>query len=225
MQCPHCLQHFHERSTYTAIAQNIDQLWWIVSHTQCAACEQSIIDLGKTSSVHAGPQGPVVVVSSILPSRMMVYPRTISRSPIPSEVPPEFTADYAEACRVLPDSEKASAALSRRCLQQLLREKVVVKKDDLSKEIQQVLDSHQLPSYLADDLDAIRNIGNFGTHPIKSQHTGEIVDVEPGEAEWSLDVLEGLFDFYFVQPMRAKAKRDALDAKLLAMAKPPMKSP
>jgi hypothetical protein len=38
--------------------------------------------------------------------------------------------------------------------------------------------------------------------------------VEPGEAEWTLDVLEILFDFYFVQPARLKAKRDALNKKL-----------
>jgi hypothetical protein len=33
-------------------------------------------------------------------------------------------------------------------------------------------------------LDAIRTIGNFAAHPIKSTSSGEIVDVEPGEAEW-----------------------------------------
>jgi len=126
---------------------------------------------------------------------------------------------------VLPDSEKASAALSRRCLQYLLREKAGIKKGDLANEIQQVLDSRQLPSHLADDLDAIRNIGNFAAHPLKSTNTGEIVDVEPQEAEWLLNLLEQFFDFYFVQPSRAKAKRDALNAKLQSIGKHPMKSP
>ena len=122
------------------------------------------------------------------------------------------------------DSEKASAALSRRCLQYLLREKAGIKKDDLAKEIQQVLDSKQLPTHLADDLDAIRNIGNFAAHPLKATNTGEIVDVEPQEAEWLLTVLEGLFDFYFVQPARAKARREGLNIKLQTLGKPPMKT-
>jgi hypothetical protein len=91
---------------------------------------------------------------------------------------------------VLPDSEKASAALSRRCLQHLLREKAGIKPGNLANEIQQVLDSKQLPSHLADDLDAIRNIGNFATHPLKSTNTGEIVEVEPHEAEWLLNLVE-----------------------------------
>ena len=95
----------------------------------------------------------------------------------------------------------------------------------MANEIQQVLDSKQLPGHLAEDLDAIRNIGNFAAHPIKSTHTGEIVEVEPQEAEWLLNLLEGLFDFYFVQPARAKAKREALNAKLQAAGRPPMKRP
>ena len=47
--------------------------------------------------------------------------------------------------------------------------------------------------------------------------------VDPDEAEWNLDVLESLFDFYFVQPARAKAKRDALNKKLTDAGKPPLK--
>jgi hypothetical protein len=140
-------------------------------------------------------------------------------------VPIKFSLDYTEACLVLADSEKASAALSRRCLQHLLREKLKVKRGDLATEIQQVLDARSLPTHLAEDLDAIRNIGNFAAHPLKSTNTGEVVDVEPHEAEWLLTVLEGLFDFCFVQPARAQAKRDALNLKLQAIGKPPMKSP
>jgi len=49
--------------------------------------------------------------------------------------------------------------------------------------------------------------------------------VEPGEAEWNLDVLESLFDFYYVQPARLQAKRAALDKKLAEAGKPPMKKP
>ena len=51
------------------------------------------------------------------------------------------------------------------------------------------------------------------------------MEVEPKEAEWLLNWLDGLFDFYFVQPARAKARRDALNAKLQDAGKPPMKQP
>jgi len=59
---------------------------------------------------------------------------------------------------------------------------------------------------------------------LKDTSTNEILPVEPHEAEWNLEVLEGLFDFFYVQPAKAKARRAALDAKLAAAGKPPMKS-
>ncbi|NQT94562.1 MAG: DUF4145 domain-containing protein [Lentisphaerae bacterium] len=153
----------------------------------------------------------------------MAVPRGYSRSPIPKDVPTEFAEDYAESCAVLADSPKASAALSRRCLQHILREKAGVKKGNLADEIQQILDSGSLPSHLAESLDAIRNIGNFAAHPIKSTASGEVIDVELGEAEWNLDVLEAMFDYFFVQPAILKRKRDALNAKLKEAGKPEMK--
>jgi hypothetical protein len=124
---------------------------------------------------------------------------------------------------VLPDSSKASAALSRRCLQNLLREAAKVKPGNLADEIQQVIDGKSLPSQLAEAIDAVRNIGNFAAHPLKSQSTGEILPVEPEEAEWNLDVLESLFDFYFVQPAILAKKCDALNIKLSDAGKKPMK--
>jgi hypothetical protein len=129
-------------------------------------------------------------------------------------VPPPFSTDWKEACLVFTDSPKASAALSRRCLQQVLVEKAGVKKRDLYDQIQDVLDAKVLPSHLAEAIDSVRAVGNFAAHPIKSQSSGAVVEVEPGEAEWNLDTLEGLFDFFFVQPERLRRKRAALEAKL-----------
>ena len=124
---------------------------------------------------------------------------------------------------MLPDSAKASAALSRRLLQTILRDYGKVKQGDLNSEIDQILKASTLPTHLAEGIDAVRVLGNFAAHPIKSTNTGEIVDVEPGEAEWLLDVLEGLFDFYFVQPALLKRKRDELNTKLRDAGKPPLK--
>jgi hypothetical protein len=63
-------------------------------------------------------------------------------------------------------------------------------------------------------VDAIRNIGNFAAHPMKSKTSGEVLPVEPGEAEWNLDALDALFDFFFVQPETIRKKREALNQKL-----------
>ena len=102
----------------------------------------------------------------------MIFPRGPARSALPSVVEEKFAADYREACIVLADSPKASAALSRRCLQMLLREKGGVKRGDLNSEIDQILNSKSLGSNLAGAIDAIRVIGNFAAHPMKSTNSG-----------------------------------------------------
>jgi hypothetical protein len=57
-----------------------------------------------------------------------------------------------------------------------------------------VITQKLVSSALAEQLDAVRHKGNFAAHPTKSASSGDIMDVEPGEAEWNLDVLDGLFE-------------------------------
>jgi hypothetical protein len=192
---------------------------WFLEQSTCPACNRFVIML--VSKVAQELAGHVIAGKEI--SRYLVRPRSNLRPSPPKEVPEEFASDYREAAAVLADSPKASAALSRRCLQHLIREKSGIKKPDLAKEIDELISSKALPSHLSDAVDAVRNIGNFAAHPIKATATGEVLPVEPGEAEWTLDVLDGLFDFYFVQPALLKARRDALNAKLASANKPPVK--
>lgn len=211
MKCPHCLESFFE-DWVTSNLEFDNEYKWYLEKTTCPTCHKFIIKLLRH------PKG---IPSKI--NEFLVYPKTSTRASLSSDVPEKYSKDYKEACLVIADSPKASAALSRRCLQHILREEAKVKHGDLSNEIQQVIDSTKLPSHLSESIDAIRNIGNFAAHPIKNTNTGEIVDVEEGEAEWLLDVLEALFDFFFIQPSLTKKKRAALDKKLQEVGKSPMK--
>jgi hypothetical protein len=150
-----------------------------------------------------------------------IWPRAVERRVEP-EVPSHIAGDYSEAAAVLALSPKASAALSRRCLQAVLRE-AGTKKKDLADQIEEVLPL--LPHDIAQNVDLIRTTGNFAAHPIKSNQTGMIVAVEPHEAEFNLDVLDDLFEYYYVRPARAAAKRAAHEAKLKGAGKPPLKKP
>jgi hypothetical protein len=154
----------------------------------------------------------------------IIFPTSGPRR-VSEEVPDDLTADYVEACAVLPISTKASAALSRRILQQVLVDHYLISRKDLAAQIDEFIKLPDVPSYLAEAVDAVRQVGNLAAHPIKNQHTGEIVPVELGEAEWLIEVLESLFDFAFVQPARLKANRTALEAKLSAAGKPVLKRP
>jgi hypothetical protein len=217
MRCPHCLTSFFDDPDEQNLGSDRTSSWRLFKR-KCPECGRFILSLDEKWNEH--PKVP-----QFHPRVIPCYPKAVSRVPLGPEVPEEFTEDYREACLTLPDSPKASAALSRRCLQHLLRDEAKVKPGSLSNEIQQVLDSGKLPSYLAESLDAVRNIGNFAAHPTKSKASGEIIDVEPGEAEWNLDVLESLFDFYFTQPALLKKKREALNAKLKEAGKREMKAP
>jgi Domain of unknown function (DUF4145) len=218
MKCPHCLVAFHAQITEHPIDDDVEGRWTLL-RCACPTCKKLVLSLRLRKVTPIG--GNLVTIGS--PTDVLVRPKGIARAPCPVEVPDPYMSDYKEACLVLPDSPKAAAALARRCLQNVLRGAAQVTHGNLAEEIQQVIDSGRLPSQLAESIDAIRNIGNFAAHPIKSQQTGQIVDVEPGEAEWNIDVLELLFDFYFVQPAVTRKKRAALDQKLQSAGKPPMK--
>ena len=225
MKCPHCTVEIHAKDNWIYVGRDKEGDWAIEKY-ECPNPEFRKFILYLVT----GDKGSLKLVSGNTfggfgsgKKRVMFYPKGSNRPPVPSDVPQIFADDYTEACLVLPDSPKASAALSRRCLQNLLREKAGVKHANLTDEIQEVIDSGKLPSHLVEVIDAIRNVGNFAAHPVKSQKTGEILPVEPQEAEWNLDVLEALFDFYFVQPSMVKKKRAALDNKLGEAGKQPMK--
>ncbi|MCO5164361.1 MAG: DUF4145 domain-containing protein [Mesorhizobium sp.] len=153
----------------------------------------------------------------------MVQPAAASRGPVPSSIPSNISSDYIESCNVLPISAKASAALSRRCLQNILNSHGY-KGRDLSKQIDALLNetdaSKAVGTALRDTVDAVRNFGNFSAHPIDDQTTLQIIDVEPEEAEWCLQIIEEMFDHFYVRPAQAAARKAALNAKLSAAGKP-----
>lgn len=218
---------FHDNPKPIHVGHDVDGMWALVTRT-CPACKRLILNLqsgGPNSGRWETSPGGQQVFAGLQPSTSdrLVRPKGGNRPPVGTEVPKKFADDYIEGCLVLADSPKAAAALGRRCLQNLLREVAKVKPGNLANEIQEVIGSGKLPSDLNESIDAVRNIGNFAAHPMKSQQSGEILDVLPGEAEWTLDVLEDLFDFYFVRPAQRQKKRDALNLKLGDAGKPAMK--
>jgi hypothetical protein len=187
---------------------------------RCPACLNWTITLQR--------QRYVAGVATVRQSDGVIYPDSASRSPAPPEVAQcdaGLAQDFLEACDVLSASPKASAALARRCLQHIIRSQYGIKKRNLDEEITDVETQKLLTPSLAAQLDAIRNLGNFAAHPIQNGNTGEIIDVDPAEAEWTLDVLEGLFDAVFVGPVKAWNQMATLNAKIVAAGKPPMDMP
>lgn len=221
--CPHCR---HAAKFIDASSVNWDGSSYGTISTQ-------LISSGAEETVHIysslcpNCKKPIIVMFVFEKGKgrprekRMIYPPNVVRV-APDEVPPHIKEDFLEAAAVLGVSEKASAALSRRCLQNVLNEKVG-KRDDLSTQIDEAI--KQLPTRIGENLDVVRNVGNYATHPAKVKSTGLIVDVEPEEANWTLDVLEELFDYYYVAPKKAEERRAKLNEKLKSIGKPELKKP
>lgn len=229
MKCSYCQTDFHP-----------DFEWNTIAFARSAKLpdpktEQRNVSIRYYSCVCSGCGGAHVrfdlhrqdsQLSSITISSFNVYPRWASNITPPIEVPKTISEDFSESVAVLPISAKASAALARRCLQAVLSDHGYTGKN-LVNQIDQVLSEKDttkaLPTAIMSNIDVIRNFGNFSAHPITDITSLQIVDVEAGESEWCLQILQDLFDHYYVAPARAAAKRSALATKLAAAGKSPLK--
>ncbi len=134
----------------------------------------------------------------------------------PDYVPQPVRDDYQEACLIRDLSPKASATLSRRCLQGMIRDFWKVAKPKLSQEIEAINDKVDPLTWQA--IDGVRSIGNIGAHMEKDINL--IIDVEPEEASkliWLIELL--IKDWYIHRHEREeglKAIRATSDAKARA---------
>ncbi len=223
MHCPTCEKEFYPQPDKLGVyftnrdKNSKDAVRFSIQ--QCPSCCETLIIKEKGQAYKISN----AIMFSDIESESVIYPQS-SEFTIPQEVPKQFSDDILEAHEALNYSAKASAALSRRLLQKTLREVLGITKRDLSQEIETFINTANAPTYLTDAIDAVRQIGNFAAHPIKNANTGEIVEVEPGEAEWLLEVLESLFDFVFVQPAKLEQRRESLNKKLRELGKSELKS-
>lgn len=182
-----------------------------IEQMECPACNRTFIT-HEDQHTTPGPEPGTAVSHS--ENQYVLLPRVSSRPPTPPEVPPDLASLYNEAALILTDSPRASAALSRRAMQQVLRDEAHAPAGTPYSEIEWVLANASLPSYVTDSLHELRQIANYANHPIKSTSIGDYLEVEPGEAEWTLDTLDALFDHYFVRPAVTAARKAALTEKL-----------
>lgn len=209
MKCPSCTIAFAESWSTRSLGWHGQDTGWYYRTTNCPDCKEWTIEISRGSSGYR-----------------MIQPIAASRGPVDPAVPAAIASDYLEACNVFPISPKASSALSRRCLQNILNAHGYAGKN-LAKQIDEAINevdaTKALGRTLRDTVDAVRNFGNFSAHPIDDKTTLQIIDVEPEEAEWCLQILEEMFDHFYVRPAQAAARKAALNAKLSAAGKPAAK--
>lgn len=112
----------------------------------------------------------------------------------PKYVPEQVRKDYEEAYSILNLSPKASATLSRRCLQGMIRDFWEVSGSSLFDELGQIEDKVE-PSTVP-VLNALRQLGNIGAHPEKD--ISLIIDVTPDESLQLIKFIELLIKDWYI---------------------------
>lgn len=183
-----------------------------VQYGCCSFCKSLIVAVKLT-----GPPG----------SRLL-WPQEVLADRAPASVEPEIKSDYDEARHVLAFSAKASAALSRRCLQHVLRKKLGIKNATLEREISEARTREEFSKPTRDALDHVRRVGNWAAHPTYGrgeQDTGRelespdadpalvLIEVTPKEARYTLEVVELVFRDLYDLPSRFKNMEERLARK------------
>lgn len=137
----------------------------------------------------------------------------------PEFIPAPLREDYYEACLIKRKSPKSSATLARRCLQGMIRDFCGISKGTLGAEIEALrkkVEEGSAPRGVTEEsieaIDAVRSIGSIGAHMEKDINV--IVDVDPGEAQSLIELIELLFDEWYT----AQHKRSEKVARVAAIA-------
>lgn len=192
---PYFRESFWASSRINADIVNAHEEGLIVTFYKCPKC-------GKVSVLVMG-------VGSQYPENysMWFYPDSKAKV-FPDYIPEYIRQDYQEACKIVSLSPKASATLSRRCLQSMIRDKWNINEKTLYAEIDAI--KNLIDPDLWRSIDALRKIGNIGAHMNKD--TNVIIDVDPEEAIKLVSLIEILIhDWYVVPHQRNILLNDIID--------------
>jgi hypothetical protein len=170
-------------------------------------CRQYVITSGiyKTKTTAAGTFPDKEALES-----WKLRPKSSSK-PFPDYIPKPILDDYKEACLIVADSPKASATLSRRCLQGIIRDFWKISKPRLIDEIKELEGKIDAITWQA--IDSVRNVGNIGAHMEKDINV--IIDVGPEEA----GLLIGLVEYLLKECYVAQHEREEHMQKVINLAK------
>lgn len=223
--CPHCSrpttitdQDVEYSSSYRALTKkgvnHTTGVNLLTSIIQCpnSECRKHTIDVIETNAEKLVEGGEWIIKDGETQRTLQFYPEKAVKN-YPDYVPKAIKSDYREAVLISELSPKASATLSRRCLQGILRDYWQVKPGRLVDEIKEIVP--QVDPLTWDAIDSTRKIGNIGAHMEKDIDT--IVEVDPEEATLLIHLIETLIENCYVQRhernLRLKAIKDIADSK------------
>jgi hypothetical protein len=185
-------------------------------YMRCAnhECQQLVIR-GHNGYRKPDPHAPEWITET-----WQVWPRRTSRR-IDPLVPSEIRKDYVEAAALLDVSPKMSAVLSRKIVFDLLESYAGVSEYTLKGSLDKFIADTTHPQRVRDNLQHLREIGDFGAHT-KRDGVGQIIDVSHEDAEWTLDLIDRLFDYFIVDPERDRQMQAKWDKNVADVGRKPI---
>ncbi|MDE0472244.1 MAG: DUF4145 domain-containing protein [Ekhidna sp.] len=140
-----------------------------------------------------------------------ILPESNSK-PQPDYIPRPIVKDYQQACLIRDLAPNASATLSRRCLQGMIRDFCKIPEGNLNTQINKLREGKgpkEIHPDIIESIDKVRLLGNIGAHMEKDINL--ILDVEPEEAQALIDLIEILFKEWYVARHIRKERINKLD--------------
>lgn len=164
-------------------------------------CKELTISFSLNKAV-SHPASSRFIVTNEIHHSWQLLPES-SAKPQPDYIPKLIVENYNQACRIRDLSPNASATMSRRCLQGMIRDFCEISERTLAKEIdtlRQTINEGKGPQGVNHDaidaIDHVRSIGNIGAH--MEEDINLILDVESDEAQTLINLIELLFSEWYV---------------------------
>lgn len=190
-QCPYCsMMSPKTNDTFRTRVPSFDSDTPYVGSYYDSACELSFFYCPNCHQYTISVEGKGEKVKNL---KMNIRPQSFAKQ-YPEYIPAAIRQDYEEACAIVDLSPKASATLSRRCLQGMIRDFWGINESNLHKAIEAL--KGKVPDIQWRVIDGVRKIGNIGAHMEKDINL--IVDIEPSESEKLLKLIEHLLEQWYI---------------------------
>lgn len=225
--CPHCLGRCgfsrvwsgdrRFSISWVADAKNSEALRAPVNEyvdvSYCVSCGGPVIRRRRMLEQAGNLTAAEVDRRNSLKIDRVVYPIAPTRCPAPREVieaDRDLAVDYAEAVECEPHSKQAALMLLGRCASQILVKQCGASPSDtLGKQYKIAQLSGRLSTEVSDEFDALLNTRNQAAHARFAEHGGQL-RVDQQDVDWSVGLLELMFECYYVRPTRIAAQRSKL---------------
>lgn len=144
-----------------------------------------------------------------------------STRPVDPVVLGTYRRDYLEAAAILDLSPRMAAVLARRIVGDLLKQYAQKTHFGLTARIDSFIADGGHPASLTSNLHHLREIADFGAHTQVAEQENDsgvmeavIVEADRDDAEWTLDLVDRLFDYFIVQPAKDEAMKKKWDENI-----------